>query len=113
MHTGDLLITEKLLKAGAQVDEPPIGSKGQTSIQIAAELGRLEMLSLLLANYKGAQRLSEICDDAIEFAHKGKHEHLVGFLREYKQQHSQAPVAETQSVWELDDLVNWDGNPSI
>ena len=113
VQAGDVLIAEKLLKAGAQVDEPPIGSKGRTSLQAAAELGRLEMLGLLLANYKGTQSASEICDEAIEFVQHEKHDHLVGYLREYKQQHSQAPVAETQSVWELDDLVNWDGNPSI
>ena len=104
---GNIPIVERLLKAGASVDEPPSKPRGRTAIQGAVEAGRLELLSLLLHHYKGTQ-IAEICDDAIVFAHKNQHDHIVGFLRDYKEQHTHSPVVEGQEVVELDDWIDWE-----
>jgi metal-dependent hydrolase (beta-lactamase superfamily II) len=62
-------------------------------------------LSLLLHHYKGTQ-IADICDDAIVFAHKNHYDHVVGFLREYKEQRRRSPVMESQEPVELDDWIH-------
>ena len=104
---GNIPIVERLLKAGASVDEPPSKPRGRTAIQGAVAAGRLELLNLLLRYYKGT-RIAEICDDAIEIAHKNLHDHVVGFLRDYKEQHTRSSVVEGQEVADFDDWFDWE-----
>jgi ankyrin repeat protein len=105
--TGNIPIVERLHKAGASVEEPPSKPRGRTAIQGAAMTGRLELLSLLLHCYKGTQ-VTEMCDDAIAFAQKNLHDHIMGFLLEYKEQHTHLPVVEGHEVEELDRWIDWE-----
>jgi len=53
-------------------------------------------------------QVAEICDDAIAFAQENLHGHVVGFLREYKEQHTHSPVVEGQAADELDRWIDFE-----
>jgi ankyrin repeat protein len=75
--SGSISVASELIQNGADVNAPPIGAKGRTALEGAAEHGRLDMIQLLLnvdAEVGGSR--------AVHFARDEGHDGVVQFLLE-------------------------------
>ncbi|KIW19256.1 hypothetical protein PV08_03550 [Exophiala spinifera] len=83
---GYIGIAEVLLHAGADIGAPAAQEDGRTALNGAAEHGRLDMVKLLLDNYrvKDGESLSQLCDEATQYARREYHWGVVELLEKYQ-----------------------------
>ena len=75
--SGSIGVVSELIQRGATVDAPPMGERGRSALEGAAEHGRLDMVQLLL-NLKADVRGSR----AVQFARREGHDGVVTLLLE-------------------------------
>ncbi|KAK5446595.1 hypothetical protein LTS15_009527 [Exophiala xenobiotica] len=90
---GYVRIAQMLIAEGADVGAPPSPSEGRTALNGAAEHGRLDMVKLLLDNYrlKEGESLSKLCDEAAEYARREYHWGVVDLLEGYQRGPNSSP----------------------
>ncbi|OJJ48013.1 hypothetical protein ASPZODRAFT_15459 [Penicilliopsis zonata CBS 506.65] len=80
---GYVAIAITLLQRGAVVDEPAAPIGGITAIDAAAKYGQLDMLQLLLNEYRGSEDIQVVCRRAAVFADEKGHVEIAEWLRGY------------------------------
>ncbi|KAK5302014.1 hypothetical protein LTR80_002880 [Exophiala xenobiotica] len=90
---GYVRIAQMLIAEGADVGAPPSPSEGRTALNGAAEHGRLDMVKLLLDNYrlKEDESFSKLCDEAAEYASRECHWGVVELLEGYQRGPNSSP----------------------
>ncbi len=82
-----------LIAEGADVGAPPSPLEGRTALNGAAENGRLDMVKLLLDNYrlKEGESISKLCDEAAEYARRECHWGVADLLEGYQRGPNSSP----------------------
>lgn len=93
---GHFHIMQVLLEAGADIDAPGSNIQGRKAVEIAAENGRLDCLYHLLDKYNGQTPISEVCEEAADYARVEGHHVIADFLDRYPFEKVTAQLSERE-----------------